>query len=554
MGARLLHDCAARAARRHGRDRGAARRRRRAAAATTRCASELRDLLEACVRPAAADGPRQHRPGHRRGTWPPSPRTLRTAARGSRRSSPAGGRRCCSDLEGRLELCPDLRELLDAALADDPPLRREGGGVIRDGLRRRTRRAARDRHARARTGSPASRPQEITRTGIAEPEGRLQPGLRLLHRDHATPTRPKVPADYSRKQTLKNAERYITPELKEYEEKVLTRRGQEPGSCEYELFLPLRDQVAAADAAAAADRRGAGGARRARGAGRAGRGAQLRAGPMLVDEPVLDIRDGRHPVLDQTLPPGTFVPNDATLGPDDGHVLAHHRAEHGGQEHVHPPGRRSSRCWRTIGQLRPGAGGDGSASTDRIFTRVGASDELSRGQSTFMVEMTEAANILNNATRAEPGHPRRDRPRHEHLRRRLAGLGDHRVPARRGRLPDAVRHALPRAGRARRDAAAAAELQRRWCASSDDEIVFLHKIAPGSADKSYGIHVARLAGVPKPVLDRATGHAGRAGGPAPVAGGPATAGRRPAGASSDEESPKAGGRADPVRGAAVSTG
>ena len=82
-----------------------------------------------------------------------------------------------------------------------------------------------------------------------------------------------------------------------------------------------------------------------------------------------------------------------------------------------------------------------------------------------MVEMTEAANILNNATRAEPGDPRRDRPRHEHLRRRVAGLGDHRVPARPGRLPGAVRHALPRAGPAGRDAAGPAQLQRAGAAS-----------------------------------------------------------------------------------------
>ena len=151
----------------------------------------------------------------------------------------------------------------------------------------------------------------------------------------------KVPADYIRKQTLKNAERYITPELKEYEEKVLTAEDKTQ-ALELQLFLQVRDQVAAqtprlldtADVLAAADFLAA--------------LAELAASrnyvrPVLVDEPVLDIRDGRHPVLDQILPPGTFVPNDCTVRARIGVVLAHHRPEHGGQEHVHPAGRAARR-------------------------------------------------------------------------------------------------------------------------------------------------------------------------------------------------------------------
>ena len=140
---------------------------------------------------------------------------------------------------------------------------------------------------------------------------------------------------------------------------------------------------------------------------------------------------------------------------------------------------------------------------DRIFARVGASDELARGQSTFMVEMTETARILNTATAAQPGDPRRDRPRHEHLRRPVAGLGRRRAPARPRRLPHAVRHALPRAdrpGRARSRGVRNFNVAvREW----QDEVVFLHKIVAGAADKSYGIHVARLAGVPPQVIERA---------------------------------------------------
>ena len=120
-----------------------------------------------------------------------------------------------------------------------------------------------------------------------------------------------------------------------------------------------------------------------------------------------------------------------------------------------------------------------------------------------MVEMTETARILNTATRAEPRDPRRDRPRHEHLRRHLARLGDRRVPARRDRLPHALRDALPRTDRTRANAAERAQPTTSPCDEWEDHVVFLHKIVPGAADKSYGIHVARLAGVPAEVNERA---------------------------------------------------
>ena len=120
-----------------------------------------------------------------------------------------------------------------------------------------------------------------------------------------------------------------------------------------------------------------------------------------------------------------------------------------------------------------------------------------------MVEMTEAANILNNATAAQPGHPRRDRPRHEHLRRRVAGLGHHRVSARPRRLPDAVRDALSRTGRAGRPPAAACATTTSWSTNGRTTSSSCTRSPPGSADKSYGIHVAQRAGVPAPVLERA---------------------------------------------------
>ena len=224
------------------------------------------------LRPGAARGPGRHRPGHaaRPGRrWPDAG----PPAQDQGPARPPGARRGCDELEAALELCPEVRAAIEAALVDDPPLALKEGGLIRDGYHPDARRAARDRPRRqgldrpvpGRAGPPDRHHQ---------PQGRLQQGLRLLHRDHPRPGQRKVPADYIRKQTVKNAERYITPELKEYEEKVL-RAEDRACELEYELFVdparPGRGRGAPADPG----RRGAGPARRPGGAGRAGRPAGL---------------------------------------------------------------------------------------------------------------------------------------------------------------------------------------------------------------------------------------------------------------------------------------
>ena len=131
--------------------------------------------------------------------------------------------------------------------------------------------------------------------------------------------------------------------------------------------------------------------------------------PEIVDEPVLEVEDGRHPVLDALLPPGDFVPNDVRLGPDDGTILLITGPNMAGKS-TYIRQVALIALLAQIGSFVP-AKRARIGIVDRIFTRVGATDELSRGQSTFMVEMTETANILNNATPQQPGHPRRDRPR-----------------------------------------------------------------------------------------------------------------------------------------------
>jgi DNA mismatch repair protein MutS len=400
------------------------------------------------------------------------------------------------DLEARLELCPDLREALDSTLVDDPPLSPREGGLIRPG-----RDAELDRlHAITRDGKgwiAKFQSEEIAKTGISS----LKVGfnkvfgyyIEITH-THAT----KIPSNYQRKQTLKNAERYITPELKEHEEEVLSAE-EKIFQREYELFLALRDQVAAqthrllqtAEVLATLD---------VLAALAEVASAQGYCRPDLCDDSILEIVDGRHPVLDQTLPPGTFVPNDVHMGPEAGMLLL-----------ITGPNMAGKSCFirqvalltllAHVGSFVPARSAK-IGLTDRIFTRVGASDELSRGQSTFMVEMTEAANILNNASSRSlvildeigRGTSTYDGVSlawaiteylHDQIGcRALFATHYHELAQLAGKLPGLRNY-------------------NAVVLEGEEEITFLHKMEPGSADRSYGIHVARLAGAPEEVLSRA---------------------------------------------------
>lgn len=396
----------------------------------------------------------------------------------------------------QLDLCPELADRLAAALVDEPPLSCKDGGIIRPGFStqldelRQLSREGKNWIARYQA-------QEIARTGIPS----LKVGYNQVFGYYIEVTHThanRVPPDYIRKGTLKNAERYITPALKEYEEKVLTAE-EKARALETQLFLSLREEaagytprlLAAAEVLANLDFLAA--------------LAELAVErnyvrPAIVTEPILDIRGGRHPVLEQTLPPGTFVPNDVRCDAEGGTFWLITGPNMSGKSTFIRQVALLT-LMAHIGSFLP-ARSARVGITDRIFTRVGASDELARGLSTFMVEMTEAANILNNAT------PRSLVILDEIGRGTSTYDGISLAWAITEYLHDMIGCRTLFATHYHELAQLAQSLPhlRNYnvlVRETERDVVFLHRIAPGHADKSYGIHVARLAGIPEPVLQRA---------------------------------------------------
>jgi DNA mismatch repair protein MutS len=425
------------------------------------------------------------------------------------------------DLESQLTESPDLVELISRAIVDDPPLAVKEGGMIRDGfdasldeLRDATR-GGKDWIAKLQA-------DEIERTGITSLKVRFN-SVFGYYIEVTKSNLNKVPPHYIRKQTVANGERYITPELKEMEGKIL---GAEERSVklEYELYQRVREEVMGrlpqiqqtAAALAQLDVL-ASFAETAR--------LHSYCRPVVADEGVLQIRDGRHPVLEQNLADERFVPNDASLSSSSGRQSApisqaedQSRLTSAATEGAFPqialitgPNMAGKSTYIRQVALITLLAHTGSFVpavearidlVDRIFTRIGASDDLTRGQSTFMVEMTETANILNNATLRSlivldeigRGTSTFDGLSLawsivEHLHNQvgaktLFATHYHELTELAQRLPRLKNFNVA---------------VREW----RDQIVFLRKIVEGGTDKSYGIHVARLAGVPKEVLERA---------------------------------------------------
>ena len=401
-----------------------------------------------------------------------------------------------STILNHLHPLPDLTNLLEAALSDEPPANVKDGNIIRDGHSpeldelRSAARGGKDWIARLQE-------DERKRTGIDSLKIKFNNVFGYFI-EITTSQLAKVPADYTRKQTMSNAERYITPALKEMENKVL---GAEERSkqLEYELFLGLRQQVVThlrplqetAAAIAEIDVLCS-----------LAETAQLHrhCRPILTQGTELIISNGRHPVLEQTLTDTKFVPNDTELLPESSRLQILTGPNMAGKSTYI----RQLALITLMAQI--GAFVPADAATiglaDRIFCRVGASDDLSRGQSTFMVEMSETALILNHATE-------RSLVILDEIGRGTATFDGLSIAwAVAEHLHDEVKcrtlfathyHELTDLANTRDAVTNCNVAVREW----NEEIIFLHKILPGPADKSYGIQVARLAGLPKPVLARA---------------------------------------------------
>jgi DNA mismatch repair protein MutS len=396
-----------------------------------------------------------------------------------------------------LGTCQDEHDLLQAALAEDPPATLQNIGVIRPGYSAELDGVLeRSRHAREWIANLETVERE--RTGIKS----LKVGYNkvfgyYIEVTHANTT--AIPAEYIRKQTLVNAERYITPEMKEYETLVLNAE-ERIHEVEARLFKELCSRLAASATLLLSTARAL---------------AQLDVlaclaetaalngyvRPQVVEQDVLEIHDGRHPVVEHSLIGERFVPNDVVF--EDGERV---RLITG------PNMSGKSTLIRQVALIvllaQVGSFVPASAArlglVDRIFTRIGAQDEIHAGQSTFMVEMVETANILHHAT------PRsllildeigRGTSTYDGVSIAWAVVEYlHNHPRLRSKTLFATHyHELTQLA----DLLPGVRNYNVAVSEAEGQVVFLHKIIPGGADRSYGIHVGQLAGLPRPVVQRA---------------------------------------------------
>lgn len=396
-------------------------------------------------------------------------------------------------LAGAMDPHGDVAAHIARALADDPPTGLRDGGMIRPGYD-----PALDHLREAASGGKAwiagLEASERKRTGIRS----LRVGFNKVfgyYIEVSNANQHLVPADYIRKQTLTGAERYITPEMKEREAAILGAE-ERIAALEFELFCALRDSVATrassllevARALAEADVLLAL-------AEAAERGGYVR--PEMAVEPVLEIRDGRHPVVERLLEGERFVPNSLRLDVRDRALLIVTGPNMAGKSTLLRQAALIA-VMAQMGSFVPAAWARVGI-TDRIFTRVGATDEIASGRSTFLVEMQEVSRILHGATERslvlldEVGRGTSTYDGMslawavvEYLHNRI---GARTLFATHFHELTELAEMLPRVHNI------AMQVQEQG-----EQIVFLHTVADGRADRSYGIHVARLAGIPGEVI------------------------------------------------------
>ena len=426
----------------------------------------------------------------------PSPPNV-TQESGAANASPARTDRALPvQLQSEIHEMPVLAENLGRAVVDDPPLALKEGGIFRDGYDAdldELRQASRE----GKNWIGHLQEREIAATGIKSLKVRYNSVFGYFI-EVTKSNLASVPAHYTRKQTTVGGERFITPELKEMEAKILGA-DERARQLEYQLFQKLREEalrelesiqrtaaaIAVLDVICAFAE-----------TARLFRYCQ----PQLNNTLRLMIKDGRHPVLDQNLVEEKFVPNDTSL---DGETMR--------LAIVTGPNMAGKSTYirqvalivlmAQIGSFVPAESAE-IGLVDRIFTRVGANDDIGRGQSTFMVEMNETSNIVNNATERslvildEIG---RGTSTFDGLSIAwsVAEFLHDKIKAR--SLFATHYHELTKLAAERKGVCNFNVAVREW----NDQIIFLRKIVPGGADKSYGIQVARLAGLPKEILDRA---------------------------------------------------
>ncbi|AUS96559.1 DNA mismatch repair protein MutS [Clostridium thermosuccinogenes] len=398
----------------------------------------------------------------------------------------------------RMDTLEDVYELIDSSIIDDPPITIKEGGIIKPGYNPEV-----DRLRKATTEGKdwvvALESSEREKTGIKN----LKVGFNKVFGYYIEVTKSNlslVPDNYIRKQTLANCERYITQELKEMEDSILGAESKIV-DLEYQIFLEIKGKIAQEVARIKSTAEGIAEADALCSLAEVA-DSENYCRPVVDADEEIDIRDGRHPVVEKMLGQGSFVPNDTFLDMKDNRLAVITGPNMAGKS-TYMRQTALIVLMAQIGSFVP-AGSAKIGITDRIFTRVGASDDLAAGQSTFMVEMSEVSNILANAT------PRsllildeigRGTSTFDGLSiawavieyicdknkigcRTLFATHYHELTELEGKLTGI----------------------KNYCISvkeKGEDIIFLRKITRGGADGSYGIQVARLAGLPQEIIDRA---------------------------------------------------